>query len=279
MNNTTKLLAIPAIAFTHAICMPGTALAADGLSVSAGYEYSNGNYGGVDSTRIWSVPVSVAYNYGPVGLKITVPYLNVTGPGNVVPGIAAPVVDRRRGASKPEDGTTTTTTTGSTQGASTTNEGVGDVVLSGTWRFLDQPDGWGLAINGKVKLPTADENKNLGTGRTDYSTQLELDREWGKFTPFLTVGYRWLGDTSTTDFNNTWFTDTGVDYRLFDKTTVGLAFYWAQASAAGNSNAADITLSIAQKFGDAYKLQLYVLRGIADGSPDWGAGVTLTYRF
>src|SRR5574337_2073036 len=66
-----------------------------------------------------------------------------------------------------------------------TTAGAGDTVVKGRYFLLDDPGlpaPWpSLTPFFKVKIPTADEKRNLGTGKTDYGFGLELDKQFGRF--------------------------------------------------------------------------------------------------
>lgn len=65
-----------------------TASATKGLSFSAATDFTTGNYGGATSTDIWYAPFTARYDNGRATFRVIVPFLNITGPGNVLgPGI------------------------------------------------------------------------------------------------------------------------------------------------------------------------------------------------
>ncbi|MBP6057438.1 MAG: hypothetical protein KA524_03300 [Nitrosomonas sp.] len=67
---------------------------ANGFSVSTATDFTTGNYGGATSTDIWYVPFTARYDKDRASFRVIVPYLNITGPGNVIgPGIGG--VDSR----------------------------------------------------------------------------------------------------------------------------------------------------------------------------------------
>jgi len=80
-----KWLALGSLA---ALAASATA-SADGSSVGVGFDYSSGKYGATTTTDIWSVPFSFGYDSGPWSLKLTVPYINVSGSGNVIRAVVA----------------------------------------------------------------------------------------------------------------------------------------------------------------------------------------------
>src|SRR5271169_2766734 len=72
-----------------------SAYAAEGgkFSLETGMDYNTGKYGGTQSTDILYIPVTGKYQGQSWTLKLTVPYLRITGPGNVIDvinGVAPP---------------------------------------------------------------------------------------------------------------------------------------------------------------------------------------------
>lgn len=69
------------------VCSPSVVWA-NGFSFSTATDFTTGNYGGTKSTDIWYVPFTARYDKDRASFRIIVPYLNITGPGNVLgPGI------------------------------------------------------------------------------------------------------------------------------------------------------------------------------------------------
>src|SRR5436190_7614579 len=64
------------------------ALAAEAeIGLGSGVNYTSGTYGGSASTQILTIPFTVRYERDALTLRAALPYLRVTGPGNVIPGI------------------------------------------------------------------------------------------------------------------------------------------------------------------------------------------------
>lgn len=76
------------------------ASAAEGtFSAGTGFDFSTGNYGTSTTTDILSIPVFGKYETGPWAFKLTVPYVEISGPGNMVPGVGrVNAVKGRKGA-------------------------------------------------------------------------------------------------------------------------------------------------------------------------------------
>ena len=257
-------MAVAAMSLVAPFCAAGD------LSVSIGAEYTTGDYGTGADTTIWYFPLSFGYEKETTSFSVTVPYLIVEGPGNVTPAIG----DTPHGMS-PGMGAMQVVRPGPV-GTTRRESGLGDVVLSGSVRLAAETSAQPrIDLTGKIKLATADENDNLGTGENDYAVQVDVEK--GVFFGYL--GYRLYGDPPGIDLDNVAYGLIGLSSQLNMDTRGGVALYTQQAAAAGTDNQLELNLFLSRKFGKGNQLRPYVVFGLADGSPDWGAGVTLTlYR-
>jgi hypothetical protein len=74
-------------------------------------------------------------------------------------------------------------------------DGIGDLVLGAKWQPIKScPLGARHALAPSVKLPTADDDKELGSGKTDYDLTWIASRSLGeKAGAHLNLGYSWIG--------------------------------------------------------------------------------------
>src|SRR6267142_1572774 len=159
-------------AFASGIGAASFSFAADGeLRVGAGLDYSKGTYGGSSDTTVIAVPVTVRYEPDRWTYKLTVPFLKVTGPADFVPGVG-----RVDNSGKPKRRSFSGTTTES---------GVGDSVASATYNaWYDRGLERGLDLTGRVKLPSGDAGRGLGTGSTDVGFQVDAYQTLERLTVF-----------------------------------------------------------------------------------------------
>jgi outer membrane protein OmpA-like peptidoglycan-associated protein len=83
--------------------------------------------------------------------------------------------------------------------------GVGDIKLGVKYKFLDDylGDAVGLSVRGFVKVPTADEDKGLGTGKTSFGGDLVLSKNLGEVLDLHgSIGYQVNGDPDNVDLAN-----------------------------------------------------------------------------
>lgn len=250
------------LAVLPALALASAAFAADGeLSAGAGIDYSKGDYGTGSETKILAIPFMARYDQDPWKLKLTVPYLRVTGPGEVIPGIGRGNRGRR--------------TSGET-----TESGIGDTTLAGTYSALYEPQSaFGLDLTAKLKLPTGDENRGLGTGSTDETLQAELYKTIDRFTAFGTFGYTFFGHSDVVDLQNAAFAEIGALTKISATDSVGGSLYGRQRVVEGGDPQRELTLFWNRRVAKAQRLQAYFLLGLADGSPDVGIGASALFSF
>jgi len=246
-------------------------LAYDQFSLSAGFDYTTGKYGNAESTEILYIPVTGTYESGKLTLKLTVPYIRVSGPGGVVPGFG------RMDTSSM--GTGSVGMGGGGGSTTSTNSGLGDVVTSAGYEIYSTK-ALALDVVGKIKFGTADADKGLGTGQNDYSAQVDgyytLHQET---TLFATVGYKVVGEPSWVTTNNVVYGVLGLDQKLSSVTNAGVMLNVVQSATAASSNQQDVTVYASQKLSDSLKIQAHFLKGFSDGSPDYGFGAMIISYF
>ena len=230
------------------------------FSLATGFDFSSGKYGTADSTDILYVPVTGKYQTDKATIKVTVPYIRITGPGGVAYGIG------------PLGETTATTIV-------TTDSGLGDVITSAGYTVYED-DTLALDLVGKIKFGTADANKGLGTGKTDYSAQIDGDYTRNTNTFFGTVGYKKYGapvDGET--LRNVPYGTIGASHRLGNRTRAGAMFYMKQSPSIFTGNQREATVYIWTKILPSVKVEANASRGFAKGSPDFGFGAMITHTF
>lgn len=256
-----------------------TALAADAgqATVGAGVDYSSGNYGTAFNTNIWDVPFSVGYDADRWSAKLTVPFVNISGASNVIPGIGRVKNNNPHGRGHGRGGSGPTPPPTVTSG---TASGLGDVVAKASYGFVrDAAAQFGMDVTGKIKFGTADENKGLGTGKNDYGLGVSAYKGFGALTLFGGVEYVKYGSSTYIPLNNGWDGNLGASYKLGSADTVGAYYYYRQKISDLGYQQSEGTAYWDHKFGANLRLQIYALAGFTDGSPDWGTGANIRYSF
>lgn len=230
------------------------------FSLGAAVFRSSGTYGGVQSTDILYVPVIGKYTTKDWTFKLVVPYLRITGPGNVLNGVGL-------------TGNANVTTR-------TTHSGLGDVIAAATRRvYEDRTSGFMVSLTGKIKFGTADASQGLGTGKNDYAFQANVAQPFDRVTAFGSAGYRIYGSPAAYTLNNVFYGSFGAVYKVVAHTDAGLMFDFRQQALVNGFPRRDAMLFVDQRFDRDWKGQAYLLKGFTSGSPDRAAGVSIARQF
>lgn len=227
-------------------------------SLAVGFEYSSGNYGLASNTSILIIPVEGIYRTGPWALKVTIPYIWITGHGVVLPnGIrskAPPLAN------------------------SATYFGLGDIEAAATYNIVTHSESsTRVDLTGKVKFGSAE--KNLGTGENDYAAQVSAYRQLDRFTPTISLGYETFGSPVGVKLNNVVYGILGGDYRITEQRRAGFEFLLAQKNSADGAGRHELTAYLNQGIGNDIYIRGYLLKGFSDVSPDGGFGVMFVSNY
>lgn len=257
--------------FCAALLAASAVQAQDGLSLGVGADYSSGDYGGDTTTEIWSVPVTAKLASGNWTWKASLPWLRIDGEAGVVPGLGN-VKGRGRGLGGVLDPLPAVE-----EPAETSASGIGDLRLSGTYSF-DTGGPLGVDLTANAKLATADEEKGLGTGENDFGLALDLYRDFDGTLLFGGASYTMLGDTDALPLNDVAGANLGASWGA-GTGSLGVMYDWREAASDAADDRSELTGFWSVPAGDGGKFQLYAVKGLSEGSPDWGAGVSFNQAF
>lgn len=227
-------------------------------------DYSKGNYGTPDKFVDTFATLSGQYDWERVSLKISMPYVWSKSESEFI-------VD-------PEDGIVCDLNC-PTEKETTKVSGRGNLSLSLSYSLPKGDDELDVTMTGKVRLGTADPNKGLGTGKTDYSLDFEFSREFGSFTPLLGIGYRWRGKEEPSRLMDNPYAWTGLIYSLSDKTDAELFYSYRRPSSTTSIAGRDISLNMYHRWSKTLRLNASLGKGLSTNNPDWFGGLGLSVRY
>ncbi len=238
------------------------------VSLAVGYDYAAGNYGTRQESTSTSIPAVISYGADSYSAALTLPYLEQTGPAGSIAGARRHISGSNKILSE---------------------KGLGDVTASLTAYVIDdEKTGFSLDVKALVKFGTADVSKGLGTGKNDYSLEADIDKDFDRASLSAALGYTKLGSPGNVVvtgvqenivLHNVFYGSVGTSYQATDATRVGLTLNAEQSAEQGMPRQEDITLDFTRKINKASKLSFYVLKGLANGSPDKGFGASFKSSF
>lgn len=232
---------------------------------SSSLNYESGTYGtGTRSSSLY-VPFTLKRAFGDAFASVTVPFLSQTTDGAVNNVGGRPVKTGR----------------GRATGRTTTQSGLGDVIgRAGYNVMVEDPQPFDLTVVGKIKIPTAQRSKGLGTGEFDAGAGLEAAKTVAPgWTVLADVYFTAIGDPPGVDLNNQFAADAGVAYLFQPGLTGTVLIEGSNAIFPGAPAPVAARGMLDYKVDEAISLNGGVLLGLSDGASDYGFSVGGAVRF
>lgn len=273
------------VSWVGAAEVEGPAQAVPQWRVIATVNYSSGSYGTDSRTNILYAPMTVRRVFRDGDVSLTIPFLSISGTGAVrmVGGVPTRTSSAIAGA---VGALAAVSRSGKGPGASplaaaTTDSGLGDMILRGRYYLIEESSVVPLvAVTGRVKLPTADADRGLGTGEFDEGAGVELIKTLGdRWLAYLDGGYNLIGDAPGTNFNNQWWYDVGVGYDVTESLHMSVFYEEYRALVNTVNNARDVLAVANYIVDDTVHLTGSLLVGLSNGAPNYGFGGGVRFRF
>jgi hypothetical protein len=231
----------------------------EGYSLTTGLEYASGDYGTSDTTDLWTVPIGLDYVKGPYSAGVSTSFMSATSNGAII-------TSSMGGMSRSKNSVNS-------------SSGIGDINLYASYK-LPEAKGSDITyhVTARLKLGTADADKGLGTGENDYAIEGGLVTLYKEVIVFASVGYQISGDSATINYHDVLYGSGGATYPIGKGRDVGAMLSLSQAITPGYDAPADVTLFLNQELDKKRDLYFYLLFGLSDGSPDFGAGANITIQ-
>ena len=251
--------------------------------------YSSGNYGTNTTSSFLYAPISIRRFFKDGDVAIVIPFVTATtsGGATLVGGQPTPTLppscDDNSGSGNAEDRPECQGLggTGGAQRQKVTNSGLGDIILRGRYYIVEEKDWVPLvAITGRLKLPTADESKGLGTGKMDEGVGAEVSKLLGdNWITFLDGGFNVIGRPEGLNLRNQWWYDIGGGY-YFSKNLLGSVYFEEYRSlVSGAQNIRDIFFGMNYRASSEWRFNGGVAVGLSNGAPDHVFSVGTSYRY
>lgn len=219
--------------------------------------YYQGTFGTNSNISIFYDATYFQFQNNTLRLKLTVPYISVSG----LP----------QGAQLAGGGVASRSSTTQTRSAS----GLGDIWLSAHYTVYH---GEGLlpavVPYAKIKFGTASASQGLGTGRNDYELGFGLDETIGtRIFPFAHLGYRFVGNPAGQNLRNILTYDAGSSFAVTGSNVLTAMYSGSQSEQPGYAGPSDLILAWnynVTRAGSGF--QVYADKGLSNGSANYGVG-------
>jgi hypothetical protein len=167
--------------------------------------------------------------------------------------------------------------TSRTAGGSTTQSGIGDAVVRGG-RELAAGTDWSLYGSLAVKLPTADEERGLGTGEADFGAFATFSRDFDSVRLSLLGGTIKTGDPPGQTLTDLWLYGIGLASWAGTTRLYG-SIEGRTASVPGAPNPLEAYVGAMHPLSARQWLTGTAFVGLNDGGPRFGASLGFVHWF
>jgi hypothetical protein len=229
---------------------------------TAGLLYSDGDYGTPINTDVLLGLSSLSLSDDDFKFTASIPYMRINGRGLVVFDASGnPILINRRTNLPPSERT-----------------GWGDLMLSASYTVPSMIlSGYEVRLTGLAKVPTSPARRRLGTGEADFGVSVDVSRQFGAWTPFVTAGYMYRGEPVGFTIYDTTSVSAGTSLELRSDLVATASYDFDSADSplvpAGHS----LSASLSWIRSDHMTLTGYTTVGLSAGSPDMGAGLLISY--
>lgn len=156
--------------------------------------------------------------------------------------------------------------------------GVSDATVEVKWRFFEK-DGLSLAIKPGVRIPTGDDEKGLGAGRTGYHAFFIGSKEAGPWAFHLNLGY--IGNENKVDERREiWHASLAATYEVIkDLTLVGNLGVERNPDKTASDNPAFLVGGVIYSLSENFDIDAGVKYGLTSSETDWSVMAGTAIRF
>jgi hypothetical protein len=232
------------------------------LAGTVGVLDSNGDYGTSINTNVLLGLSSLSLSNDGFKFTASIPYMRISGRGLVVFDASGnPIVINRR-TNVPADVRT----------------GWGDLTLSASYTIPSMIlSGFELRLTGIAKLPTAPARRRLSTGKADFGMSVDLSRQFGAWTPFLTAGYISRGEPAGFKLYDTTSVSAGSSFEISSNLVAVASYDFDSADTPLVPAGHELFGSLSWIRDDRWTLTGYGTAGLSAGSPALGVGLLVSY--
>lgn len=255
MTSTRRKSRIALLAVCLALLTRGEAAAAARFSGQLLPSYFAGDYGSGSDTDIYYVPLILGVATQRQEFKATFPWLSIRTEEPVT-FVGGDIINRP-----------------SSSMGETTESGIGDIVLKEEVYLMMGDASHRPWISGiaRVKLPTADETRGLGTGEADYGAGVGYIQPLGpKWSLLAELQYVVRGDPPGYDLKNTLWVDAGVQYAPTPGASLYLLVDSRQSVIRGRKDLRDLSLGYSHHLTKVLSFESAVYRGLSSTAEDYG---------
>jgi hypothetical protein len=237
------------------------------MLLSAGVGRFTGKYGQPEKTTLDVLSLNARWYFNRAEFQISVPYLRIDGAADVrwIDGQPVAVGDDLLPDEQRKE------------------SGLGDIVLRGEYylRTGTSTSPWIIGLV-RVKLPTGNDARGLGSGATDVETGIGLIQRHGPMSWLADVGYIFVGSSDGVNAKNELRLGAGASMPFGkDERSSTYVYFENRTNRFDSPDRRSIAVGVSTSFTETKRLRLAASTfvGLSDSSEDVGVYLTIGYRY
>ncbi|ASK89007.1 DUF3187 family protein [Sphingorhabdus sp. SMR4y] len=152
-------------------------------------------------------------------------------------------------------------------------EGIGDLSLNAAYQL--PVSGVNATVGASVKLPTASQEKGLGTGQVDYGVSGQLSKKMGAVVPFVGAGYTIVGEPDEFETRNRLSGTAGSHVLLGESSALTASYSYEQSATTGIGDSQSLNMGFGTNLTRSVRIGVDGAVGLSDAAPDTRVGLKL----
>jgi hypothetical protein len=231
------------------------------VDVSLGAIYGEGTFGTGSTTTIWSSALGARVRLDDLTLSASLPWMRIRSRSTVFTGIdATPVL-----------------VAPNTAAVKRTADGIGDLTLGAAYTIAPAGSPVEIELSGRAKLATATRRSGLSSGENDYAVGADASLPLGAVTPFVSLTYRFLGDTALYELRDGPAASAGASFALGSDAYLLTSYHYARAVTRLVEDAHELFAGASTRLaGTPLRLTGFTTAGLSRGAASVSAGLALS---
>lgn len=231
---------------------------------SLGTIYAEGKFGAASKTSIWSSALGARLDLSNVTLTASLPWMRIRSRSTIFTGIDATLV----------------LVAPNTSSVRRTAEGFGDLTVGASYTIASEASPIEVQLSGRAKINTATERSGLSSGKNDYALGTDVSAPMGKFTPFVSFSYRFLGDTIAYRLRDGPAASAGASYALSSSSFVLASYHYSRAATALVADAQELFAGISTRIPQSpLRVTGFATAGLSRGAAAASGGLAISAGF
>jgi opacity protein-like surface antigen len=156
--------------------------------------------------------------------------------------------------------------------------GLGDIAFDAKWRFFEK-DGWSLAFKPGITLPSGNEDKGLGAGRTAYRMFLVGTKELEPFAVHVNAGYI-INENNADEHKDIWHASVACEFEVIkDLKLLANVGMQRNPDRASENHPAFALGGISYNVSERITVDAGVKYGLTSPETDWTVLTGMTIKF